>query len=161
MLDLGYSFGLKDYEFNRFEMNMSHGYQFNPYVFLGGGFGVHFMEEYKEDLYVAHDHRENLVDVPLFTNARFTFIKSRITPVIDIKAGYYVTNHGGLYINTSVGCRFSIWSRHAINILLGYSYEDLQFDTFGNFISTYSMAHTRYNKNYATNSLSFKIGFEL
>ena len=31
-IDAGYSIGVGDYEFGRFEVNTSHGYQFNPYL---------------------------------------------------------------------------------------------------------------------------------
>ena len=42
-VDAGYSFGIGDYKFGRFEINTTHGYQFNPYFFLGAGLGFHFM----------------------------------------------------------------------------------------------------------------------
>ena len=39
--------GIVDYEFGRFEVNTSHGYQFNPYIFLGAAVGLHFMPSYE------------------------------------------------------------------------------------------------------------------
>lgn len=46
-IDAGYSIGVGDYEFGRFEVNTSHGYQFNSYLFLGAGAGLHFMSSYE------------------------------------------------------------------------------------------------------------------
>lgn len=162
MVDFIYSLGLKDYDFDRFEISSSHGYQFNPYIFVGGGLGLHFMREYFTDgnRDTPLDHRDRFVDVPVFANARFTFIEQNITPFVDIKAGYFLTHHGGLYLSASIGCRFATWNRHAVNLSIGYSYENLQFDTFKDFISSNSIRHTRYNRNLATNSLSFKVGYE-
>ena len=34
-VDAGYDVGIGDYEFGRFVINTTHGYQFNPYIFLG------------------------------------------------------------------------------------------------------------------------------
>ena len=42
-VEAGYSVGIGDYDFGRFEVNTTHGYQFNPYIFLGAGAGLHFM----------------------------------------------------------------------------------------------------------------------
>ena len=36
-VDAGYTIGFRDYDFNRFEINTSHGYQINPYFFVVGG----------------------------------------------------------------------------------------------------------------------------
>ena len=41
-VEAGYSVGIGDYDFGRFEVNTTHGYQVNPYIFLGAGTGLHF-----------------------------------------------------------------------------------------------------------------------
>ena len=46
-VEAGYSVGIGDYDSERFEINTTHGYQFNPYFFLGVGTGIHFMSSYK------------------------------------------------------------------------------------------------------------------
>ena len=59
-VDAGYSIGIGDYEFGRFEVNTSHGYQFNPYFFLGAGMGFHFMSSYETDgMEIALDKRDS------------------------------------------------------------------------------------------------------
>ena len=160
MVDFGYTFGIGDYDFGRFEINTSHGYQFNPYFFLGGGFGIHFMSEYSTpSSSVALDCRQKFVDIPLFVNGRVTFIENNITPYIDGRVGYYVTDSGGIYASVSVGCRFATWSRQAVNISFGYSHENLQFRTFDHFISN-NLNYTRYSRNLGTNCLNIKVGYE-
>ena len=44
-VDAGYDVGIGDYDFGRFVINTTHGYQFNPYIFLGAGTGLHFMSK--------------------------------------------------------------------------------------------------------------------
>ena len=46
-IDGGYTVGIGDYKFGRFELNVSNGYQINPFFFVGGGLGVHFMSKYE------------------------------------------------------------------------------------------------------------------
>ena len=65
-IDVGYTFGVGDYQFNRFEINSTHGYQFNPHIFLGGGLGLHFRPEYDTpDMNIALDHRKKQLDIPV------------------------------------------------------------------------------------------------
>ena len=39
-VDAGYSVGIGDYDFGRFEINTSHGYQINPYLFIVAGYST-------------------------------------------------------------------------------------------------------------------------
>lgn len=45
--DLGYTIGVGDYEFGRFEISTTHGYQVCPYFFVGAGVSFHFMSKYE------------------------------------------------------------------------------------------------------------------
>lgn len=78
-IDAGYSIGVGDYEFGRFEVNTSHGYQFNPYLFLGAGVGFHFMSSYETSgMDIPLDVRDEKTDVPVFANIRCNFNVSSI-----------------------------------------------------------------------------------
>jgi len=162
MLDLGYSIGCGSYTFNRFEINTTHGYQFNPYVFLGGGIGFHFMSQYNinEKQLISFNYRYHYIDLPIFADAKFTLINGTITPFVDAKAGFFITHGGGTYINGSVGCRFAVWGRQAFNISIGYTYENLQFDTYKGFVSQQNIAKLVNNKKKATFAISLRIGYE-
>jgi len=160
-VDGGYTIAVGDYDFGRFEINTSHGYQINPFFFVGGGIGLHFMSEYKKSgMEIALDQRESKVDIPVFANLRGNFSKSKIVPFVDGKAGTYVTNNGGLYIIISAGCRFALNEKQAVNISLGYTTEELEFETFKSFISSKSMSYTRSPRKLNTEGLAIKVGFE-
>ena len=160
-VDAGYSGGIGDYDFGRFEVNTSHGYQINPYLFIGAGTGLHFMASYKtKDMDIPLDIRDSKVDIPVFANIRCNFLKKKVSPFIDVKGGTYVTNNGGLYVNASAGCRFSINEKQAINLSVGYTTEKLQFETFDRFTGHTSMDYTRYTTLYDTEAITIKLGFE-
>lgn len=160
-IDGGYTIGVGDYDFGRFEINTSHGYQINPFFFVGGGLGLHFMPEYKtKGMDIPLDQRESKVDIPLFANLRANFSKGKITPFIDGKAGTYVTNNGDLYLNLSLGCRFALNEKQAVNVLVGYTTEKLEFETFKSFVSYKSMNYTTYSRKLNTEGISIKVGFE-
>lgn len=160
-VDVGYSAGIGDYKFGHIEVNTSHGYQFNPYIFLGAGVGFHFASEYKtSDMDIPLDVRDSKVDIPVFANAHFNFTKKKVSPFVDIKGGTYVNNNGGAYISASVGCRFSINSKQAVDLSLGYASEKLEFETFDSFTSRYNLDYTREPTKYATEALTLRVGFE-
>lgn len=95
-VDAGYSVGIGDYDFGRFEVNTTHGYQVNPYIFLGAGTGLHFMSSYKTgDMEIPLDVRDSKVDIPVFANfvaisrkARFrlslTSKEERLLPIMVV-----------------------------------------------------------------------------
>ena len=161
LVDAGYSIGMGDYEFGRFEVNTTHGYQVNPHFFFGAGMGLHFMSEYEtSDMDIALDYRESKVDIPVFANVRCNFSKGKVTPFIDVRGGTFVTNNGGLYASASVGCRISINEKQGINVSVGYTSEKLEFETFDRFTSSSSMDYTREGRKCDTESITLKLGFE-
>lgn len=160
-VDGGYTIGVGDYEFGRFEINTSHGYQINPFFFVGGGLGLHFMPEYKtKGMDIPHDQRESKVDIPIFANLRANFSKGKIVPFVDGKAGTYVTNNGGLYLNLSAGCRFAVNEKQAVNVSVGYTTEKLEFETFKSFISSRNMNYMTFSRKLNTEGIAIKIGYE-
>lgn len=160
-VDAGYSIGVGDYEFGRFEVNTSHGYQFNPYLFLGAGVGLHFMSSYEtKDMDIPLDVRDSQVDIPVFANIRCNFSKKKVSPFVDVKGGTYVTNNGGLYVNASAGCRFAINEKQAVSFAVGYASEKLEFETFDRFTSHTSMDYTRSPRKLGTEAITLKVGFE-
>lgn len=112
------------------------------------------------DMNIPLDTRESSVDIPVFANARLNFSKSKVSPFIDVKGGTYVTNNGGLYLNGSAGVRIACSGKQAVNILIGYTNEKLEFQTFWKFISTHSMSYIRKATSYETEGVTLKIGYE-
>ena len=160
-VDLGYSVGVGDYTFDRFEQSSSHGFQFNPYFFLGGGLGFQFMQKYEPpDMDITLDSRDFMVDIPIYAETRITFINGKISPFISGRGGYYLTHNGGTYLNASIGCRFAIGINQAINVLIGYSSEKLEFDTFERFNSSSSMDYSTEKRKLSTEGISIRVGYE-
>ncbi len=160
-VDLGYSVGVGDYTFDRFELSSSHGYQFNPYFFLGGGLGFHFMQKYETpDMDIPLDSRDFMVDIPIYAETRITFVNGKISPFISGRGGYYLTHNGGTYLNASIGCRFAIGINQAINVLVGYSSEKLEFNTFERFNSSSSMDYSTEKRKLSTEGISIRVGYE-
>ena len=97
-VDGGYTIGIGDYDFGRFEINTSHGYQINPFFFIGGGLGFHFMPEYKtKGMDIPLDQREAKVDIPVFANLRANFSKGKIVPFVDGKADKILSSGRGKF----------------------------------------------------------------
>ncbi len=159
--DAGYTIGIGDYEFGRFEVNTSHGYQINPYFYIGAGMGLHFMPEYETPgMTIALDTRDSKVDIPIFANARVNFMKNKYCPFIDVKGGTYVTNSGGLYVNGSVGLKIATNEKQGINISVGYTVEKLQFETFSSFKGYKNMDYYRSGRVLTTEGVALKVGYE-
>ena len=160
-VEAGYSVGIGDYDFGRFEVNTTHGYQVNPYIFFGAGTGLHFMSSYKTgDMEIPLDVRDSKVDIPIFANFRSNFTKGKLSPFFDIKGGTFVSNNGGLYVVASLGVRYALNSKQGLNLSVGYAAEKLEFETFERFNGRYDMSYTRKPATYDTESVSVKLGFD-
>jgi len=161
-IDIGYDVGNGDYDFGRFVINTTHGYQFNPYIFLGAGAGFHFMSTYetKGSSDIPLDIRESKVDIPIYANAHMNFTKGKIAPFIDGKAGTFVTNNGGMFWNLSVGCRIATNAKQAVNISIGYAVEKLEFETFDRFLNYSSMDYTREPRVQNAECVTLRVGYE-
>jgi len=60
LADLGYTIGVGDYDFGRFEISTTHGYQVNPCFFVGGGVGFHFISSYEtKNMEIPLDKRDS------------------------------------------------------------------------------------------------------
>ena len=159
--DLGYTIGVGNYNLGRFEISTTHGYQVNPYFFVGGGVGFHFMSSYEtKDMNIPLDKRDSKVSIPLFADFRGTFSKRKFAPFADLKLGYFVTNNDGFYGNVSAGCRMALKGKQGISLSIGYTYEKLEFQTFSRFNSTTSMNYTRTPRKLDCEGISIKLGYE-
>lgn len=159
--DLGYTTGIGDYKFGRTEISTTHGYQVNPYFFIGGGVGFHFMNEYSTpDMDIPLDVRKATTSIPLFADFRGTFSKGKVAPFVDLKLGHFVTNNDGFYGNLSAGLRFKLSGDQGLSVSLGYTSEQLEMRTFERFTSIWSMDYTRSPRKCTCEGLTFKVGYE-
>lgn len=98
ILEAGFSTGTGNDREDRPVINASLGYQFNPYIYVGGGVGgAYFIDE-------------EVFAIPIFANFRADFINNRISPFVDVKGGYSPADLKGGYASVSGGCRFNRFS---------------------------------------------------
>ena len=142
-IELGYAFGVgSDNKNNRLEISTTHGYQFNPYIFVGGGAGIHYYNDAKETL------------MPVFGEFRANFSDGPITPYVGVKLGYsaYLGSdehiEGGAFFSPSVGVRFGVGGDMFLNFGFGYSLQQLGYEGYS------------YDETFTMNALHLKVGFE-
>lgn len=105
----------------------SHGYQFNNWLFVGGGAGYEYNLNWKK----YHHRDESRYVIPVFAEARLDARWNRFTPFFSVRLGANLAEHGGIYFSPTVGYRFNWGRKSAINFGLGvtlygkrWSYQD-------------------------------------
>lgn len=105
----------------------SHGYQFNNWLYVGGGVGFMYNLDWKA---YNNSYDEHYV-VPVFVEGRLDAKWGRFTPYFSVQLGANVIDGGGIYFAPMVGYRFNWGRRSAINFGLGatlygrvYKYQD-------------------------------------
>ena len=108
----------------------SHGYQFNSWLYVGGGTGFVYNLNWKP-LWQTHKNDKSRYVIPLFAEVRLDAKWNRFTPYFSAQIGANVAERGGFYFSPMIGYRFNWGRRSAINIGLGatlygntYSYLD-------------------------------------
>jgi len=102
------------------------GYQFSHYLVAGAGIGMHLYS--------------NLMLVPFFIDLRSNILQQRVSPFVDIQYGYSYTREqifpgttinsnsddkGGVLLCPSIGVKFFVIPKMALNLSLGYRYQQL------------------------------------
>lgn len=143
-VDFGYTAGVGTYGTGRVELTTSHGFQFNPYLFIGGGTGFQVY------------HEASVTTMPIFADFRANFTKGPVVPFTGLKLGYttQLNDDGGLgfYCAPSVGVKFMLTHRMALNLTAGYTVQmvDISFtDDYYNYSGSINMG-----------GVSFKLGLE-
>lgn len=142
-VDLGYSIGVGDYKADRLEFSTSHGYQFNPYFYLGAGAALNYF------------HDGDVASVPLFANPRLDFSTGQISPFIDLKVGYTVSEYvEGFYLSPSIGARFNLQNNKGINLSLGYTMQKVEAYYYDYYSSYYN------SSNVNVGAITLKLGLD-
>ena len=107
-------------------ISTAHGYQFWPYLYIAAGGGIDRYMNYRQTF------------SPLFFRINSEFIKKKVTPFVQLDAGYafmwkqdvsntgngydfkYYDNKGGLYIAATTGIRIYTRSQASVVISVGY-----------------------------------------
>jgi hypothetical protein len=111
--ELGYEVATNKDGENSPILNLSAGYQLNPYIFLGAGVGL---RHYK-------DNDKN--SVPIFFNFRSDFVNAKINPFVDVKLGFSPSYTRG-FGSAGMGCRFKIGEKCGLSVSAGFEVQDLE-----------------------------------
>lgn len=146
-VDFGGTIGTGTYGVSRVEVSNSHGYQFNPYIFFGVGFGYGY--------YVDSEVHE----IPVFGHLRSEFLNRRVSPFFDFKAGYAVYDAMGFYMNPSVGCRIRLPRRGGISVSVGYTMQKLDGITYYYDYYYYDFYNEESKENFGGVTLKLSVDF--
>ncbi len=138
-----------------FSATTSHGYQFNPHVFLGAGFGLDY-----------HAAGKRLF-IPLFVDLRTNFLDTNITPFWGIKAGYSIGSKKaynkvstGAYFNPTFGVRFILNRQSAMNVAFGYNLQQQVVKKDIHYNDDYFIYTGVYHYRFLRHALSLRLGVE-
>lgn len=93
----------------------SHGYQFCPELFVGGGVGAFGFLENEEG------EPGGIGGISLYLNVQSYLTNGKVAPFVDLKIGYALFDYDGLYLAPTVGVRVIRKERMALRIGLNYS----------------------------------------
>ncbi len=121
-VEAGYCHYISQFSPSTIEVTTSHGYQFNPYIFLGAGVGFDYTNSgtWGDVSGKPYNKRDSKVDIPLFFNAKASFTKTKVIPFVDGKIGAYVNNDGNIYATLAIGARYTINNNMGIYLTAGY-----------------------------------------
>lgn len=99
-------------------LTTSHGYQFNSWLYVGGGAGLQYNLDWKK---YGNNNGECRFVIPVFAETRMDARWHRFTPYISLQLGANLSDHGGIYCSPTVGYRFNWGHKSAINLGMGAS----------------------------------------
>ena len=135
-IDLGYTIGVGDWGIDRLELSTSHGYQFNPYLYVGAGIAANYYFD------------AEVIGMPIFAHVRGNILNNSISPYIDFRIGYSpLKDVQGLYLTPSIGCKIK-----SFNVSVGYVMQKAKY--------YYSDYYYDYEGSENCGGLSLKVGFE-
>ena len=135
-IDLGYTIGVGDWGKDRLELSTSHGYQFNPYLYVGAGIAANYYFD------------AEVIGMPIFAHVRGNILNNSISPYIDFRIGYSpLKDVQGLYLTPSIGCKIK-----SFNVSVGYVMQKAKY--------YYSDYYYDYEGSENCGGLSLKVGFE-
>ncbi len=96
----------------------THGRQFNPHLFVGGGMDLEYNPSFGRTIFA------------LYAAGRTDWQFGRYTPYGDVRLGLSTSGGGGVYFSPTVGYRFN-WGRKAsINVGLGLTLKSKNMESY-------------------------------
>ena len=99
-------------------VSTTHGRQFNPHLFVGGGMDLEYNPSFGRTIFA------------LYAAGRTDWQFGRYTPYGDVRLGLSTSGGGGVYFSPTVGYRFN-WGRKAsINVGLGLTLKSKNMESY-------------------------------
>lgn len=147
-------------------ISTSHGYQFNPWLFVGAGIDYTLKEIGKWD---ANNNREVLgysfdyYYLSFFGEVRTDLQFGKFTPFADIRLGWNAETDGTVYFSPSIGYRFNWGRKVGINVGVGYTLDAYRYErhivgTTTDGYQTWIPTGEYFNSN--RSSFTFRIGLD-
>ena len=93
------------------------GYQFNSHLQLGGGIGLRGL---------SGEVTGDGFGVPLYADFKVNFLKTKVTPFFDLKAGSLITSDPTFYFSPSVGVKIHFSKARALSISTGVAWAECE-----------------------------------
>lgn len=143
-VDFGYTTIIEGYNSGKIDVVTSHGFQFNPYLYVGVGFAV---ECYTKSTFMA---------MPFFVNVRVTPLNGKVTPYVDLKGGHNALGYfEGLYLSPTLGCRIGLTRKVGLNVGIGYTLQQTNTKYY-----EWDPLNKLENKTINIDGLTFRFGFD-
>lgn len=148
MLDFTYGVGVGDAESSRVGLSTVHGYQINPYIFVGGGLAVNYFYD------------DELVNIPFFADARATLPlgTSPVALYFDYRIGYAAGDVSGFYMSPSVGVRFG--RNAAFTLSIGYEMQNCDITYYDGYYYRGDYYYNSYTDTGNAGAINFRLGIE-
>lgn len=102
--------------FSTTDFYTTHGVQLNPYLYVGAGAGVRIGDSY--------------TSIPLYGDVRYTILKKKVSPFIDVKVGYNLLDAAGFYMNPGAGVNWNFYKGLSVFLKVGYTYNSKTYDSW-------------------------------
>ncbi len=99
-------------------ISTSHGYQFNPVLFVGAGLDFEHCSKIDSNI------------LALYAHGRTDFKFGKFTPFADLRLGYNFVSGGGVYFSPSIGYRFNWGRKMGVNVAVGYTLQGYRSDVY-------------------------------
>lgn len=120
-----------------FDFSTTHGYQLNPYLFLGAGIGY------------SVDSEGDYHSMPIYAAVRGNLpLGGRLFPFVNARLGYSIDGLDGLYFNPGLGVSYMLSSRLGLDFTMGYTLQKNTISMLGYSVTT------------SANEFSFRIGIQ-
>lgn len=138
----------------------SHGFQFNPWIFVGAG--IDYTLDDTNFLNGHHYQPDNYL-LSLFAEGRTDLQFGKFTPFADVRLGWNASTNGTFYFSPSIGYRFNWGRKVGINVEIGYTLDGFRYEEGKQVESVdgyLTWIPTGEHNNFNQSSFTFRLGID-